>query len=98
MRKAWSKEEDEILCRLCIDLYVNNKSIEPIESLISQCAERPEFDGRIIGSIRMRIQNIKAVLEMHKISNSIPVAPLENFAEQTELILLKMLQEDNSEI
>lgn len=91
MLKPWSKGEDEFLCRCCIDLYVNNKSIEPIKSLIMQCADRPEFSGRGRGSIRMRIQNIKAVLEMHKIDNVIPLSPLENYSEQTKSILLRML-------
>ncbi len=95
MGKIWTKKEDELLCIFCIEQYIIKESCESIEPFVSQFVDKIEFLGRSSGSIRMRIQNIKAVLEMHKIHNTIPVTPLVNFAAQTEVVLLKLLREYN---
>lgn len=91
MQKKWTKEEDEILCTFCVQQYVKTSSCLSVECVISQCLSKKEFEGRSEGSIRMRIQNIKAVLEQNHIKNTIPIKPLSNFAEQTETTLLKIL-------
>lgn len=91
--KKWTEEEDEILCTYCVERYVVEMNPIPINDIVSRCLTKQEFKGRNSGSIRMRIQNVKAVLEKHKIFNTIPVKPLSHNGIQTENTLLKILRQ-----
>ena len=91
MGTSWTKKEDEILCEYCIEQYVLKKSCSPIGIIVSSCVSNSAFEGREAGSIRMRVSNIKAILEENNIPNTVPLKQLSNFAKQTESILLALL-------
>ena len=93
MKLSWSEEEDKILCRYCVQNFVITNSNSSINSFIELCTEKEEFSGRSSGSIRMRIQNIKAILQDKGIQNTIPLTPLSNYASLTETVLLETLVE-----
>lgn len=92
-RKAWAVEEDIACCNACIDNYVIERSGMERERFVDKVSAMPQFAGRDKSSVRMRIQNVKALLEEMEIENLLPLRPLANVARQTRETLKKLLQE-----
>lgn len=88
----WAMEEDRICCKAVIDEYIL-KLEDTDKNIFLKNLKRnhEEFSNREIGAIRMRLQNIKAVLEKLHIKNTLPLSPLSNFSPQTEKILKEEL-------
>lgn len=95
-KTKWSVEEDTILSKLCIEKYVKGKEDLDIETFLNNIMIHKEFEDRDKGSVRMRIQNIKAVLNELGMPNTIPITPLVNASKQTRKILLDILYNINS--
>ena len=95
--KKWAIEEDEICCRACVDECVINKYHSSVDSIISYIMRDPRIQ-RSPGIIRMRIQNIKAILDEWRIPNTLYVSPLIHAGRQTRLVLKAILDEQNIEI
>lgn len=92
-RKKWTIEEDTACCNACIDNYVIEHSSMERERFVDKVSSMPQFAGRDKSSVRMRIQNVKALLEEMHIENSLPIRPLANVAKQTRETLKSLLQE-----
>lgn len=92
-RKKWTIEEDIACCNACIDNYVTEQSCMERERFVDKVSSMPQFAGRDKSSVRMRIQNVKALLEEMHIENSLPIRPLANVAKQTRETLKNLLQE-----
>lgn len=90
-KNKWSEDEDKIICKICVDEYVLKKGSLDIESCLDKIMSTKNFENHGRGSVRMRIQNIKAVLDDLKIPNTIPITALSNAATQTRKILLNLL-------
>lgn len=97
-RKPWTVEEDVCCCKVCIDLYVVQKEKVYIEECVEKIKSCSEMNGRDKGSIRMRVQNIKALLKELKIQNTLDVRPLANAAKQTRDILEACLENANIKV
>lgn len=88
----WKPEEDIVCCEICVYEYVIKKNATDINSCIEKIKLHSSIWQRDSGSIRNRIQNIKAYLGELKVENTIPIAPLSNTAKQTEKILITCLK------
>ena len=88
----WSLEEDNICCKVCVDEYVINKRHMNVDFCLGLIMKNPRV-CKAPGSIRMRIQNIKAILEEWEIPNTLYVSPLKNTAWQTRVALRGYLNE-----
>ena len=86
----WSENEDKLCCSTIISEYVIVLGAKDIEIVLIK--DNEIFGGRDIGSIRMRFQNIKALLEEFNIKNTLPLKPLKNVAKQTRTILKEELK------
>lgn len=88
----WTIEEERICCENIVSTYVISKATTDVEDVLQKIKLYPEFAMRDIGSIRMRIQNIKALLEEFEIQNTLTLKPLRNVAKQTREVLLDNLK------
>jgi len=93
----WTVEEDEICCRACVDEYVINKSHMNVEFCIKLIMNNPKIK-RDSGTLKMRIQNIKAILDEWKVPNTLNISPLNHTGQQTKAVLREILKEHNIEI
>ena len=93
----WTVEEDEICCRACVDEYVINKSHMNVEFCIKFIMNNPNIK-RDSGTLKMRIQNIKAILDEWKVPNTLNISPLNHAGRQTRAILKALLEENGIEI
>lgn len=66
----WNIEEDEACCRVCVEKYVVEKRHIDIELCLEIIKKNPVISQRDTKSIRMRIQNIKALLNKWKIEKT----------------------------
>lgn len=91
-KKKWTKKEDEICCKIVIDIYViekKNTSIADCVKHIHSC-EGIEHEET---SVKMRVQNIKALLEDMGIPNTLDISPLTHTGKQTMACLIAYLKE-----
>ncbi|MDE5898362.1 MAG: hypothetical protein K2H09_03750 [Treponemataceae bacterium] len=91
----WSTEEDKACCKACVDKYVISDAVMDCEDFVDSVSSLPEFQrtGRDKGSIRMKIQNIKSLLDKLHIKNSVPISPLGNASKQSRMVLKEILKE-----
>ena len=91
----WRNYEDVICCEVCVYEYVIKKESTDINTVINRIKQHASIHQREYGSIRERIQNIKACLERLSVENTIPIVGLENYAKQTEDVLQICLKNAN---
>ncbi len=91
--KPWSIKEDELCCKAVVDEYVIGKKETRREHFLALVHANKDISKRDKSSIRMRVQNIKALLEELGIPNTLELKPLANAAQQTRACLLKYLEE-----
>lgn len=91
-RIPWAVAEDEICCKMCVDLYVVRKEVIDIEKCVERIKDYSEMQERDKSSVRMRIQNIKALLEDLGIENTLDIRLLNNAAKQTRDVLEECLK------
>lgn len=90
--KYWTEKEDTICCKVVVDMYVIGKKF----ILVDECAslihsyEGIEHEKNIV---RMRLQNIKALLEEMGIPNTLDVRSLSHAGKQTRACLVACLKE-----
>lgn len=91
----WSSEENKACCKACVEKYVISNSAMDCEDFVDSVSSLPEFQrtGRDKGSVRMKIQNIKALLDELHIKNSVPISPLSNASKQSRMVLEEILKE-----
>ncbi|WP_440557386.1 hypothetical protein [Treponema succinifaciens] len=89
----WNIEEDEACCRVCVEKYVVEKRHIDIELCLEIIKKNPVISQRDTKSIRMRIQNIKALLNKWKIENTLDISPLNNASSKTRRCLQRILEE-----
>lgn len=89
----WSYEDNKICSRAVIEYFVTGKNAPEISDVISliktQCPHLREE------SIKMKLQNIKYLLEKWYIPNSLTLSPLENASEDSIKALDECLKEFN---
>lgn len=88
----WKPEEDIVCCEVCVYEYVIKKNGTDINSCIDKIKQHASIWQRDSGSIRNRIQNIKAELEKLRVDNTLPIAPRERAAVQTKKVLMTCLK------
>ena len=71
----WSENEDKLCCSTIISEYVIVLGAKDIEIVLNGIKDNEIFGGRDIGSIRMRFQNIKALLEEFNIRSKFKFFP-----------------------
>lgn len=89
----WNIREDEVCCRVCVEKYVVEKRHIDIELCLEIIKKNPVISQRNTKSIRMRIQNIKALLNEWKIENTLDISPLNHASSQTRRCLQRILKE-----
>ena len=90
--KFWTEKEDEICCKAVVDTYVIGRKhihVDECANMIHSC-EGIEHDKNIV---RMRLQNIKSLLEDMNIPNTLDVRPLSHAGKQTRACLVAYLKE-----
>lgn len=90
-KQIWTLEEDRICCEICVREFVKIKNDLTSEECLTLIQEHEEISKRDRSSIRMRLQNIKSLLEEWEISNNLPLKSLTNAAKQTRDILAEEL-------
>lgn len=94
MKLKWTEEDDEICCKVCIKKYVVNRCTTKVSDCIYDIKQYPCMKNLSEGSIRCKIQNIKALLDSWHVENSIPVAGRANASQQNMLQLQHCLEEE----
>lgn len=89
--KSWTREEDEICCKAVVDEYVIGKKHIDVDDCVSRiCSCKGiEHEKNIV---RMRLQNIKALLDEMGIPNTLDVKPLSHAGRQTRACLMSCLE------
>ena len=90
----WTEEEETICCKAVVKEYVYSKSSKDIELFLREIRKNAVFSERKrdSGSIKMRLQNIKAVLGEFGVENTLPLSELLNASSQTRQTLAQELQ------
>lgn len=91
-KEKWTKKEDEICCKIVIDIYVIEKKNTSVADCV-KCIRSCEGIKYEENSVKMRMQNIKALLEDMGISNTLDVSPLAHAGKQTLACLIAYLNE-----
>lgn len=89
-KHRWSLEEDTYCCETCVKYYVAEKSNMPVEVLVKELSEH--FPNISTTSLRMKIQNIKQILEEEGIENSLHIGPLSNYSQQNKKAMQNVLR------
>lgn len=92
-KQVWTEKEEEICCEVCVKTYVVAQSFTSIEEFIAAIKSYNEFLTRNDGSIRMKCQNIKYLLDKWGIKNTMQISPLSNASKRNEEVLKKILTE-----
>ena len=79
-KHTWTLVEEQICCREVLLEYVkpSARRPKPVKDFISFLhAKLPNIEA---GSIRMKIQNIKSILEEYRIPNRLEISCLDNYS------------------
>lgn len=76
MKMKWTKEENEICCRSYIQIYVQGKRSVSATAVAKDLQRL--LPGRSLGTIRMKLQNCKAISDEMNLNDSAPFKPLVN--------------------
>ena len=95
MKAKWSIEEDMICCKVVVEECIVKGSTPDVKELISIIKKHPIMATRSNGSIRMKLQNIKHLLDKLGIPNNLNLKALENASEQNKSTLLDELEKHN---
>lgn len=79
-RHRWSFEEDAYCSEICVEYFVLKKSDISVGALIEELSDR--FPCILPNSLKMKVQNIKQILDEEGIENSLNVRPLSNYSQQ----------------
>lgn len=88
----WKPEEDIICCEVCVYEYVIQKNNTDINTCIKKIKQHASIYTRDEGSIREKIQNIKAWLEELHIENTIPISIRPKASKQMKEALISSLK------
>ena len=88
----WKLEEDIICCEVCVYEYVIQKNDTNIKSCIEKIQQHASIYQRDAGSIREKIQNIKAWLEELYVENTIPISARPKASNQMKKALIACLE------
>lgn len=81
-KHRWTFQEDQECCETCVQQFVVNKSNLSANELIKDLSDKlPEIPET---SLRMKISNIKQLLEEHGIDNTLNIKPLAKYSKQNE--------------
>lgn len=81
-KHKWTLQEDLECCETCIQQFVVNKTNLSMNELINDLSRKlPDISEN---SLRMKVQNIKQLLEEHGINNTLNTKPLGNYSKQNE--------------
>lgn len=79
-KKNWSKAEEYIFSFLCIKQYViPSLTVEEFLDFAHKSLPRVSKS-----SLKAKLSNVKHLLDLKKISNTIPLKPLKNFSKANE--------------
>ena len=88
----WKLEEDIICCEVCVYEYVIQKRDTSVNACIEKIKQHAFIYKRDTGSIREKIQNIKAWLEELYIENTIPISTRQKASRQMKKALINCLE------
>ena len=93
-KHMWTKEENILFCRKCIEEYVVKKQRTKVSDFINIIEKEMNY---IIGkgSLRMKAQNVKYFLEENKIENTLDIPSLSNCSKGNIEAMEKVLKEMN---
>ncbi len=97
-KEDWTKEEDEICCEIFVHDYVLGKDIVNVADCVASIMSNPKMKKRGVKTIKMRLRNIKALLNEWGVSNTFPLSPLIDAAMQTRIALKERLDIEHIEI
>lgn len=81
-KHTWTFEEDLYCCETCIQRFVVERSTMTIPELLTELSIHcPDISVR---SLRMKISNIKQLLEENELENTLPIKPLGNYSQQNK--------------
>ncbi len=88
----WGKVEEEKFVRKAIETYVKNKLNIPADEFIRDVDFIDLISLHGLGSLKIKLQNIKAVLEELKIENSLDISGLSNYSKTNKDFILGLLR------
>lgn len=88
----WTIEFETKICKAVVKTYVIDKSRQSISNFLL-CLNTYNNLEVPKSSIKMKISNIKAILEELNIDNTIPGGILSNYSRQNKRIVEKILEE-----
>lgn len=92
-KHRWSYEEDKTCCRIFIETYIMKHTNCSIDEVIKKILNvHPSMQ---IGSIRMKLQNIKQICLEYGIEDSSSISPLYKYSNQNLQAMRESLQQVN---
>lgn len=89
----WSEEEDRICCEAVVRDFVKSNTNKAVADVLDEiCAHKEMAHNKNI--VKMRLQNIKHLLDIMSVQNSLPLSPLSHAGKQTERILRDVLRQN----
>lgn len=90
-KHRWTIAEDEYCCKKYVEEYVIKRSSMDMSSFVRLLNKAlPEIKE---GSIKMKITNIKQILQDMGIEDTLVAKPLKNYSQQNKRAMQKVLQE-----
>lgn len=91
MKHTWTYEEDLICCREYLDRCIVNPRWQTVESFLDDLSVKLPNIKR--SSLKMKLQNIKVLLNAYSIVDRIGIAPLNHCSKQSEIAFKQAYQE-----
>lgn len=91
MRISWTVEQEYKVCDIAIKQFVIEKSSLSFDDYYSIVSMLPMTKN----SIKMRLSNIRAILEELRVEHTIPVGTLVNYSKRNKEIIIDLLNKYN---
>lgn len=89
----WSLDEDRYCCEEVIRQYVMEKSQKPVSEFVEDLSAQLADISK--NSLRMKVSNIKFLLDEAGIENTLEIKPLSNCSQQNRRAMNSILKEAN---
>ena len=90
-RKFWSCKEDYLCCKKYLEFALKRTSYSTVNELIEDLSK--SLPRLPIGSIRMKIQNIKQITIEYKLNDGVEISPLANYSAQCKQEFNRAMEE-----
>ncbi len=91
MKHTWSYQEDLICCREYLDRCIVNVRFQELDDFLNELSIKlPNIEK---GSIRVKLQNIKKIMDEYDLIDVFDISPLKHYSNQCKRAFLQTIRE-----